>query len=129
MGMTMSANTSSAIGLTLWFLSFFCSSRGRHTRWNCYWSSDVCSSDLIDFISTMRIGLKVENVCIVDVRSILTIHSQTKNKKIRWTIHLNNISNWLKTLTILWRSGRSEERRVGKECRSESQQYREQNSM
>src|SRR6266568_8656030 len=28
---------------------FFCfSSRRRHTRWNCDWSSDVCSSDLFD---------------------------------------------------------------------------------
>src|SRR5689334_21872390 len=27
---------------------FFFSSRRRHTRWNCHWSSDVCSSDLID---------------------------------------------------------------------------------
>src|SRR6266481_8893364 len=27
---------------------FFFSSRRRHTRWNCDWSSDVCSSDLID---------------------------------------------------------------------------------
>src|SRR6267143_2943839 len=26
---------------------FFFSSRRRHTRWNCDWSSDVCSSDLI----------------------------------------------------------------------------------
>src|SRR5689334_25221439 len=25
---------------------FFMSSRRRHTRWNCDWSSDVCSSDL-----------------------------------------------------------------------------------
>src|SRR6516164_6649471 len=25
---------------------FFFSSRRRHTRWNCEWSSDVCSSDL-----------------------------------------------------------------------------------
>src|SRR5689334_24426900 len=25
---------------------FFFSSRRRHTRWNCHWSSDVCSSDL-----------------------------------------------------------------------------------
>src|SRR3989338_1455398 len=25
---------------------FFFSSRRRHTRWNCAWSSDVCSSDL-----------------------------------------------------------------------------------
>src|SRR6266568_1157430 len=28
-----------------WFFFFF-SSRRRHTRWNCDWSSDVCSSDL-----------------------------------------------------------------------------------
>src|SRR6266481_7998833 len=27
-------------------LVFFFSSRRRHTRWNCDWSSDVCSSDL-----------------------------------------------------------------------------------
>src|SRR5689334_18483358 len=27
------------------FLIFFFSSRRRHTRWNCDWSSDVCSSD------------------------------------------------------------------------------------
>src|SRR5689334_24931504 len=26
--------------------SLFFSSRRRHTRWNCDWSSDVCSSDL-----------------------------------------------------------------------------------
>src|SRR6266568_3163895 len=28
---------------------FFFSSRRRHTRWNCDWSSDVCSSDLEQF--------------------------------------------------------------------------------
>src|SRR5689334_23521994 len=28
-------------------LSFFFSSRRRHTIWNCDWSSDVCSSDLV----------------------------------------------------------------------------------
>src|SRR5690625_5895718 len=33
---------------------FFFSSRRRHTRWPRDWSSDVCSSDLID-----RFGLKV----------------------------------------------------------------------
>src|SRR3989338_10764261 len=26
---------------------FFFSSRRRHTRWSCDWSSDVCSSDLV----------------------------------------------------------------------------------
>src|SRR5689334_24506694 len=30
----------------LFFFFFFFSSRRRHTRWNCDWSSDVCSSDL-----------------------------------------------------------------------------------
>src|SRR6266568_980195 len=31
----------------MWIVSFFFSSRRRHTRWNCDWSSDVCSSDLM----------------------------------------------------------------------------------
>src|SRR6266481_2789240 len=30
---------------------FFFSSRRRHTRWNCDWSSDVCSSDLCTELS------------------------------------------------------------------------------
>src|SRR5579862_8469353 len=30
---------------------FFFSSRRRHTRWNCDWSSDVCSSDLLHLMS------------------------------------------------------------------------------
>src|SRR5689334_23677380 len=33
-------------GYTLRGFLFFFSSRRRHTRWNCDWSSDVCSSDL-----------------------------------------------------------------------------------
>src|SRR3989338_9006617 len=40
---------------------FFCSSRRRHTRWNCDWSSDVCSSDLegeLDAISSWQAGVK-----------------------------------------------------------------------
>src|SRR6267143_3507525 len=32
--------------VTLYCFFFFFSSRRRHTRWNCDWSSDVCSSDL-----------------------------------------------------------------------------------
>src|SRR6266481_7337177 len=32
--------------MVLWFVFFFFSSRRRHTRWNCDWCSDVCSSDL-----------------------------------------------------------------------------------
>src|SRR5260370_24318707 len=32
----------------VWKRSFFFSSRRRHTRFKCDWSSDVCSSDLVD---------------------------------------------------------------------------------
>src|SRR6267143_5357796 len=36
---------------------FFFSSRRRHTRWNCDWSSDVCSSDLMEFIQFHPTGI------------------------------------------------------------------------
>src|SRR5712692_7333783 len=34
-----------------YFVFFFFSSRRRHTRWNCDWSSDVCSSDLVTAVT------------------------------------------------------------------------------
>src|SRR5438270_2735514 len=37
------------IGRLLIYLLFFFSSRRRHTRFDCDWSSDVCSSDLRRF--------------------------------------------------------------------------------
>src|SRR5438309_5020377 len=36
--------------------NFFFSSRRRHTRWNCDWSSDVCSSDLEVFQLGLHAG-------------------------------------------------------------------------
>src|SRR5689334_23710224 len=46
---------------------FFFSSRRRHTRWNCDWSSDVCSSDLVaaerrELLAERRDERAVENV-------------------------------------------------------------------
>src|SRR5689334_23502136 len=38
------------------FFFFFFSSRRRHTRWNCDWSSDVCSSDLRDSQARFNAG-------------------------------------------------------------------------
>src|SRR6516165_12066611 len=61
-------------------LDFFFSSRRRHTRFDCDWSSDVCSSDL--------------------ATTPATIHSAQ--------------FTWDSTAM----GKRSEERRVGKECRS-----------
>src|SRR5689334_23593763 len=48
--------------------SFFFSSRRRHTRWNCDWSSDVCSSDLV--------RLPARRIAIV-VRDRLAVHRQS----------------------------------------------------
>src|SRR5690348_18094375 len=78
---------------------FFFSSRRRHTRWTGDWSSDVCSSDLYQF----------ELPTIVD----------------DMLAHLEATPGALPLLQFtaarLWDTRdrtRSEERRVGKECRS-----------
>src|SRR6266581_5448354 len=38
---------------------FFFSSRRRHTRWTGDWSSDVCSSDLVDRAAVREPGQKI----------------------------------------------------------------------
>src|SRR5260370_13570412 len=70
---------------------FFFSSRRRHTRFKCDWSSDVCSSDLI---------------CI-----------SHETEKTHYSCEYYELHNHVKTH---WRS---EERRVGKECRSRWSPY------
>src|SRR6267143_6792062 len=50
---------------------FFFSSRRRHTSWNCDWSSDVCSSDLVRRAWT-AVGIKT-SVKAVD-RGLYTEH-------------------------------------------------------
>src|SRR6267143_2457268 len=44
-------------------ICFFFSSRRRHTRWNCDWSSDVCSSDLEE-IQSLEDRLQDENLVL-----------------------------------------------------------------
>src|SRR2546427_2238892 len=43
-------------------LSFFFSSRRRHTRFDCDWSSDVCSSDLLLHDTAVNLGYVIEVV-------------------------------------------------------------------
>src|SRR3712207_8224293 len=92
-------------------LFFFFSSRRRHTRYWRDWSSDVCSSDLNIFISI--IDDKSKNLLFLT--PILTISENppftVKHKKI-------TTNTAPKDNTI-----RSEERRVGKECRSRWSPY------
>src|SRR5699024_12067424 len=88
---------------------FFFSSRRRHTRSKRDWSSDVCSSDLkyygllqVDFIN----GHNAEEVKKRHISKRLLHYTPIKefNLKISLKIYLHVL--------------RSEERRVGKECRS-----------
>src|SRR5207237_6410748 len=76
------------------FIFFFFSSRRRHTRFKCDWSSDVCSSDLFYIFLTLAVSALVRSS-----RAALVLL----------------LAFWVATTLI---APRSEERRVGKECRS-----------
>src|SRR5690348_17725715 len=78
---------------------FFFSSRRRHTRWTGDWSSDVCSSDL---------------QAIDDGNAIVRGHHHRKDLGDR-TVLITSAGKRIAT--------RSEERRVGKECRSRWSTY------
>src|SRR5206468_7580790 len=86
------------------FLCFFFSSRRRHTRSDRDWSSDVCSSDLYaDFVRQQLLAVplvaKVDEFGVQDEK-INILFSQQKFAQLGVPFET-----------------RSEERRVGKECR------------
>src|SRR5262245_64875477 len=90
------------------FFFFFFSSRRRHTRCLSDWSSDVCSSDLPDEARVKEFGLKeMYRSPNGTIRNILG------GVIFREPIICKNVPR------------RSEERRVGKECRSGWAQYHE----
>src|SRR5699024_12036898 len=86
----------------VFFLFFFFSSRRRHTRSKRDWSSDVCSSDL--YFYSLCISLLKENITFEIVTSC-----DVQNMHVQSIHSVDNLAT-----TIRWRS---EERRVGKECR------------
>src|SRR5690625_5915174 len=93
------------------FCIFFFSSRRRHTRWPRDWSSDVCSSDLAERQATkdagVIAGLEVERIINEPTAAALAYGIDKEDQD----------------QTILVYDLRSEERRVGKECRSRWSQY------
>src|SRR3989475_8594735 len=106
------------IGSALFAISvtFFFSSRRRHTRFDCDWSSDVCSSDLavggMGALLTKLAAMHAANgPAASDITGMLPDFSQGLTAEALWT---------LPVLTFLVRS---EERRVGKECRSRWSPY------
>src|SRR5438046_10334703 len=82
---------------------FFFSSRRRHTRLVSDWSSDVCSSDLYAQARVM------ERSCV----QCHSAHDQSPRKD--WKV--GDVRGVLEIIRPLDRDERSEERRVGKECR------------
>src|SRR2546430_7085544 len=95
-----------------YFFFFFFSSRRRHTRFDCDWSSDVCSSDLR--IKTPWVLESVVWTPPLVERAVVWLAEQTGQAILKLTGR-DYVEHHL--------SPRSEERRVGKECRSRWSPY------
>src|SRR2546430_5943660 len=97
-------------------MCFFFSSRRRHTRFDCDWSSDVCSSDLN---SLANLGVLLQVHRNGDIGSPRVTGSNSRSKS------CSSVSS--RSVLVLrpppGRRIRSEERRVGKECRSRWSPY------
>src|SRR5205809_5723048 len=99
------------------FFFFFFSSRRRHTRCSRDWSSDVCSSDLGGATGSWRC---FSFACRTAPCEPAIVRSRGKQKR-------NTSMNQLRHRLLLLASTaiRSEERRVGKECKSHCERYHE----
>src|SRR5438093_6283996 len=100
---------------------FFFSSRRRHTRLVSDWSSDVCSSDLIKFTDTGGVTIEIEKTREEYDWDWLLFKVTDTGEGIA-TKYLEEIfesfSQPMPVTTRKHGGTRSEERRVGKECRS-----------
>src|SRR5690606_40230025 len=89
---------------------FFFSSRRRHTRFSRDWSSDVCSSDLFLLPVSLEITLGRLLVLLLPLAAL----SAAASPRVQTGKHAR-IALGLGALAVALRS---EERRVGKECRA-----------
>src|SRR5690606_40276263 len=94
----------------IFFFYFFFSSRRRHTRFSRDWSSDVCSSDLsnVNFtgrkpVHTMPNYFAASDVLLISLVDVPLYEIMIPSK--------------FQTYLTAKKPIRSEERRVGKECR------------
>src|SRR2546430_5649145 len=95
---------------------FFFSSRRRHTRFDCDWSSDVCSSDLDGGLHPHPRRRALLRIAQAGPAVVLSSPKPA--------VELAGIASELgKKLDGRARVSRSEERRVGKECRSRWSPY------
>src|SRR2546430_3314805 len=102
-------------GLCTYVLLFFFSSRRRHTRFDCDWSSDVCSSDLDCLVLQVNSRFPKPRV----IQSGQGDFSMPERPPV-----LEIVSEVpVKREVVFQKQNRSEERRVGKECRSRWSPY------
>src|SRR2546430_11803858 len=93
------------------------SSRRRHTRFDFDWSSDVCSSDLVPLpTTTLPLPLTTTTVTLPPLPT--TTLGRVSTTLLTLPPTTSTIVVPLPTTTL-----RSEERRVGKECRSRWSPY------
>src|SRR5690348_17806310 len=91
---------------------FFFSSRRRHTRWTGDWSSDVCSSDL-------SLGIFKKLLAYTGSTSTLYASSVSEFSTGNRAILMDDgNAPFMMAINEQGELLRSEERRVGKECRS-----------
>src|SRR5205807_2838055 len=95
----------------------FFSSRRRHTRLQGDWSSDVCSSDLV--------RVNPNDIVVADDDGVAVVPREHAADVLKKAQQLDNTEHSMMPFIEKFRSikeavakfGRSEERRVGKECR------------
>src|SRR3712207_6975219 len=96
--------------MNVFFLFFFFSSRRRHTRYWRDWSSDVCSSDLLEQAHNGKPQLVVLDLMLPKTSGWEVCRALRQDPQYRLDAPILMLT-------------RSEERRVGKECRSRWSPY------
>src|SRR2546430_3389559 len=95
---------------------FFFSSRRRHTRFDCDWSSDVCSSDLTSKLDVVDFGRNPKARQFGRYGTLNVCYGKAKRGQPPRRRNVLSVMDWAV-------DARSEERRVGKECRSRWSPY------
>src|SRR2546430_11569969 len=99
---------------------FVFSSRRRHTRFDCDWSSDVCSSDLGNLSQALT---PLRLLLVTTALGLLTWCAVQGNVWWRRVFVMAGAVGVVSLVPLIIFDFRSEERRVGEECRSRWSPY------